>query len=145
MFALLERIRKKPRHIKDRYAFYGAALITAFIAVIWVISLPATYKTAGVTQLDTDSESRPAFSTFFKEAKDQLANLKEGISEIVATSTATSSMPAATSTTTLPTSLEDVINGAATGAIIAPSSTAPAVRTVQIGTTSATNSPAAGE
>jgi len=40
MFAILDKLRKKPKSVRNRYAFWLAVLFTICVAGIWVTTLP---------------------------------------------------------------------------------------------------------
>jgi hypothetical protein len=41
MIEKIEALRKKPRHVRNRYAFWVAVLITLVIVGVWSLTLPA--------------------------------------------------------------------------------------------------------
>ena len=99
MTSWISKLRKKPKAVKDMYAFGGSLFVTGIIATIWLISLPSQLKPpAGELEAGADiEETRGAFAQFFAGAKAQLSNVF-------------SSMP--TSTLNVATSTED--NGSTT-------------------------------
>ncbi|OIP77532.1 MAG: hypothetical protein AUK16_01655 [Parcubacteria group bacterium CG2_30_44_11] len=40
MFAKLDELRKKPKHVRNRYAFWLATIFTLCVAGVWVTTLP---------------------------------------------------------------------------------------------------------
>lgn len=142
MLKLIEKIRQKPKSVKDHYAFYGAVGITGVIAVVWAVSLPA-----GLNQNPVPEEGgpRPAFSTLFGEMKDQFGALQANLANL---STTTDSAAEETDEVLrASTSLESAINTAITSTssrqrLKAKPQTG---RAVQIGTTSATRATTSNE
>ncbi len=47
----LDALQKKPKHVRDRYAFFGAALVTLCLLGIWVTTVPV--KLAKLTVEET--------------------------------------------------------------------------------------------
>lgn len=144
MKKLIENIRQKPKQVKDQYAFYGAAMITFVIAVIWVVSLPVSFETTG--KVEPDETERPAFSIFFDQVKGQFAGLREDLQDVASsarqleTATVTDGV-SVSSTTSVVNSIEEAITNSmnkppqAENEVISP-------KYVLIGTTTATTSPA---
>jgi len=89
MLKWIERTRKKPRAVRDQYAFMGAIAITGIIALGWLVTLPIRFD--GVTlEMDSIEESRGAFSQFLTNTRDQAAAILEaGESEELQGSTST--------------------------------------------------------
>lgn len=80
MLRKIESLRKKPKEVRNQYAFYGACIVTGFIAILWALSLPARFdsvnatedtsdKTGGVTRALADiKESIGAAVTIFRDS-----------------------------------------------------------------------------
>jgi len=51
----LERLRKKPRHVRDNYAFIGASSFLLVVAGIWALSLPLRFE--DLNQLSVGAEN----------------------------------------------------------------------------------------
>lgn len=70
----LDELRKKPRSVKERYAFLGASTITASIALIWAVSIALTFDGVQPVNVET-ADTTGTFDAFFSEAKDNVANI----------------------------------------------------------------------
>jgi hypothetical protein len=95
MRKFFQNIRKKPKSVRDNYAFAIAGIFTVVVMMIWVVSQPSDgIFTAGnnVSQVEKNSP----FSTFIKESKEQMASLKEAFSDKAISSEAENT-PVATS------------------------------------------------
>jgi hypothetical protein len=66
-------IRRKPKHIRQQYAFWSAAAVTAVIALVWTVSLPSRFEDAGAPV--ADEAYTGAFARFIGEAKENVANV----------------------------------------------------------------------
>ena len=67
---MLDELRQKPKAVRNRYAFWGAFLVTSLIALVWVVSLSVKF---GANEPEPKSEKQAsggAFSQFLREAKD---------------------------------------------------------------------------
>lgn len=95
MRKFFQKIRKKPKAVRDNYAFGIAASFTLVVMLIWVVAKPAGSFLESGDVATKDKEVNSPFSTLIKETKEQLASLKEATSkegsETEATSTATTS------------------------------------------------------
>lgn len=88
LFKILDRIRSKPKHIREQYALGIAIFCTMAIGGVWSLSLPARF--AGESQMAAVASSTSAapFSNFFTQLKQQFTSVKKGINELkVASST----------------------------------------------------------
>jgi len=73
MLRWIEKTRKKPKDVRNKYALAGAIGITFVIAFIWVLSIPTHFKNAEVVQGGGEKDSVSAFSQFFGAAKQNFA------------------------------------------------------------------------
>lgn len=105
LFRLLDTLRKKPKHVREQYAFGGAVVFTAMVVGVWSLSLPARFAAIS----DGVSEVQPAaapFAHMFSQLKEQVqritSNDSDSSSEINdAPSTEPVGLPELTATTTL--------------------------------------------
>lgn len=70
-------IRRKPRAVRQQYAFMTAVLFTAFVAGIWTLSVPARFVSVqqGVFTTTTPAASQPAavpFSSVWNQLRQQV-------------------------------------------------------------------------
>ena len=86
MKGLLEKIKKKPKPVRDQYAFYGALGVTAIIATVWAISIPASLERLGQPEMVEQEESgSSAFSTLIEQGKEQFATVREAVKSFSST------------------------------------------------------------
>lgn len=52
---MFRSIRRKPRYVRAQYAFWGALIPTALIALLWVTTLPYRLQTVNVEMEQVDS------------------------------------------------------------------------------------------
>jgi len=69
----IERLRRAPKTVRDRYAFLLATSFTVVVALVWMAFLPGRFTPADET-LATGAEQAP-FSSLFGGLKDQVAQL----------------------------------------------------------------------
>jgi len=74
---MLQELRKKPKNVREKYAFWGAFLVTAVIAIVWGISLSVQLGVFQETTLSEETIQKPessgAFSRSFSDVKDNVA------------------------------------------------------------------------
>ena len=111
---MLEELRKKSKSTKEAYAFWGAAILTGLVGIIWVVSLPVRFSEVGsVANVEAAVATEGALSQFFSKMKENISNTwqqnKEAIEElsgeeeappaqpevVIGSSTATSSLQTA--------------------------------------------------
>ncbi|MFT5037353.1 MAG: hypothetical protein ACI9VM_000933 [Candidatus Azotimanducaceae bacterium] len=78
MMGFIENLRKKPKVVRNQYAFFGAAIFTLAIALVWAVSIPAKLATIG-GESEEDQDNKGAFSQFLSEAKDNFAAAFESV------------------------------------------------------------------
>jgi len=71
---VLSEFQKKPDHIKKKYSFLGAVLVTLSIAFVWATSLPARFSTIN-NSITSDTETQSA--TLSKGFMDLVENTRE--------------------------------------------------------------------
>lgn len=74
----IEKTRKKPKAVRNQYAFVGAIAVTALIVVVWAVSLPTKIAKIAAEHEGTDIETVGAFSRFFNDAKQNFATAVKG-------------------------------------------------------------------
>ena len=75
MWKTINRIRRKPKAVRNRYAFLMSATITSFIALVWLASMWAKFNNQTVA-VDGNSGIGP-----FSELKDKFGGIKDLIGE----------------------------------------------------------------
>jgi hypothetical protein len=76
MRKFFQYIRKKPKAVRDNYAFAIAGSFTFVVMIIWFVAQPDEGMfSGGGGDLAAEVKNSP-FSTFFKESKEQMASLK---------------------------------------------------------------------
>lgn len=87
-------VRRQPKPVRDRYAFAVALSITAFVGLIWSVTLPERFAAVGSVAEEKNSATRP-FASLWGGLKDQVASLGDAFrdvsAELSATTTATTS------------------------------------------------------
>tara|TARA_B100000745_G_scaffold75304_2_gene45542 strand:+ start:614 stop:1012 length:399 start_codon:yes stop_codon:yes gene_type:complete len=68
----LEELRNKPNHVKERYAFWGALLLTGIITFVWLLSFSGSQS----KEVVEEDETRSAISHYLREFRSQLGLLK---------------------------------------------------------------------
>lgn len=88
-FDWLDRQRKKPKVVRQQYAFWGAVGITGVIATFWLMSLPAHFAQLSGGQSEEFEKQRGAFGKFWDDAKGTVAAVMEARKNVddVATTT----------------------------------------------------------
>ena len=129
LFRIIDAIRRKPKHVREQYAFGGAVIFTAVVVGVWSLSLPARFAVVS----EGVSEAKPPAAPFahligqVKEGFSRFKTVSQEVKETVLEATSTEpimALPEATATTTLydiPTTTEST----------------PLARTIMIGTSSA--------
>lgn len=69
----LTRLRKKPKGMRNQYAFFGAAGITLCITVVWLAAAPLSFNAPDVSA--TKNNSSGAFSQFWNNVSTQIATV----------------------------------------------------------------------
>ena len=85
----IEQTRKKPKAVRNQYAFVGAFFITSCIALIWAVSLPSQLAVVG-TDEQIPGETKGAFSQFLSEVRQNFATAVQSRDEEEETDIATS-------------------------------------------------------
>lgn len=62
MFKLLDRVREKPRHRRQQFAFIIALSITLIIVVVWIISFRATISSFSIPSAASLGDAVPGGS-----------------------------------------------------------------------------------
>ena len=101
--SLLNELRNKSKATKDSLAFFGASIATGGIALIWLLSFASQPTPPAPADSVSLEETKGAFAQFFSGARAQLGSVLNSVEETVATSTATTTPPRATSSITIPT------------------------------------------
>lgn len=78
----IEEIRKQPKSVRDRYALSVALAVTSFLAVVWLISLPARFNDAPELTANIDDEAG-GFSRALEDVQGQFANIFSGLDESI--------------------------------------------------------------
>lgn len=147
MLRYIESLRKQPKAKRNRYAFYGAVLVTLVVASAWVVTLPGRYH--GINELpittETTDDTMGGFRRAFGDLKNQMAAAILQLKETT-TSPAVEPLPeGAIGATSTPYTLDvEAVFNASQATSRAASSASPTVATtttpriILIATTSAT-------
>lgn len=139
-WAWLDRTRKKPKAVRNQYAFLAATSITACIALIWGVSLPSQWSDLA-TEDSPEDEAIGAFAGFWNDAKANIGNLTANTLQGLASTTPEEE---AVASSTAPETVNEpgVIIPQLNQATIASATAAakPPARTVLIATTTSSSS-----
>lgn len=72
MWEWLERMRRKPKFVRDKLAFLAAVAVTGVIALTWSTTLPGHFAGINVEE-GPEKEAMGAFARFFSIAKSNLS------------------------------------------------------------------------
>lgn len=80
MIEKIESLRKQPKHIRNRYAFWIAASITGIIVLVWGLTLPARFENLNETAEVSEQSEDPgrisqAWDSIVGRAKETFAAL----------------------------------------------------------------------
>ena len=81
MLKQIERLKREPKEVRDRYAFYVATLATLVIAIIWASSLPPKFSNLAAEVEPTDNDETGGFSRAFSDLRQQAATAIASIKE----------------------------------------------------------------
>lgn len=71
----LDRLREKPRHVRDNYAFLGAASFLAVVFCVWALSLPLRF--AGFSQISVGVENVAAVGGTLDETAPETTTVRD--------------------------------------------------------------------
>lgn len=78
MLRKIEALRKQPKHVRNRYAFWIALCATGVIALVWSLSLPARFADESTAKVASDSGEVGTFKrTLQKIGALTVENLKQ--------------------------------------------------------------------
>ena len=69
----IEETRKKPKVVRNQYAFFGAVAVTSCIVGVWMLSLPTHFASIDDKYEDRDNDTSGLFSNFIGDMKSQFA------------------------------------------------------------------------
>lgn len=81
MIEKIEALRKKPRHVRNRYAFWIALLITLVIVGVWSLTLPSRISNIEGTQAEVP-EAESSASSISKNLNSAFSRMKDAFSLI---------------------------------------------------------------
>ena len=87
LFQVLDKMRGKPKIVRDQYALGIAVCCTVFVGAVWTLSLPGRFEQANVASVNAAS-SPGAFSGIWAQLKSQFKTdtSPSGV-EVIATTT----------------------------------------------------------
>ncbi|OGG41630.1 hypothetical protein A2837_00590 [Candidatus Kaiserbacteria bacterium RIFCSPHIGHO2_01_FULL_46_22] len=71
---MLEELRKKPKAVRNLYAFWGAVILTGLIALVWTLSLYAKFNKIDTPSFKEANDTTGAFSQFIEKTKQKFLN-----------------------------------------------------------------------
>lgn len=90
----LQKIQQKPKAVRNQYAFFGAVVVTALIALIWVAGNSAGGINMSGSLAEVKKEQNGAFASFVNDVKEQAAAAWQSVEQ----NQSTEPTPSATST-----------------------------------------------
>jgi len=93
LFKILDKIRTKPKMVRNQYAFGIASIFTAILVMIWSLSLPAKFSDINMAIKKEDNNGIPfsgllaQFKNKFGDAKKSVATVLQATSSTTATTT----------------------------------------------------------
>ena len=98
LFKILDKLRSKPKAVRDQYSFLIAVTLTFVIGGFWSLSLPERFHLAipGSLAVSTSSAPTAPFSNFFSQFKDQFASVKEAVTNAPSSYRKSESSPSST-------------------------------------------------
>jgi len=78
MLRKIEELRKQPKEVRNRRAFYVATVVTAIIAGVWAISVPAKFAAIDTIGNPANDQSG-SFSRAIVDVKEQFASLVDSL------------------------------------------------------------------
>ncbi len=104
-FTSIDALKRKPKAIRQQYAFVGALLITGVISGVWTLTLPARFSPT-VELADTQAATGP-FAGMWQSFRDRWQTMQDSVAALpiaaVATSTSSSTTDIDMSVVTHPT------------------------------------------
>jgi len=89
LFKILDKIRTKPKTVRNQYTFGIASVFTGILIVIWSLSLPAKFSDVNMITKKTDNNGIP-FSGLLAQFKNKFNDAKKSVATVLqATSTTT--------------------------------------------------------
>lgn len=82
--SFLNNLREKPNHVKGRYAFMGATMVTGLVGIFWLMALPARFDdgsgalSQNVDTVGEEEEANP-FSDIFDSPSNQTGSAIDAI------------------------------------------------------------------
>lgn len=94
-------LKGKPRAARERYAFFGATIITGVIGVFWLVALSVEFQGTEVI-IPEEIETDGAFARFWGDARETTESLENPfeLEEVTQAAQAIAALNTATSATT---------------------------------------------
>lgn len=97
LFETLDKIRTKPKSVRDQYAFVAAVVFTVVLTGVWILSLPSRFSVI-TTEVATVNTKTAPFARLISQVKDQFGAAKESVATIITAASSTATNGFATST-----------------------------------------------
>jgi len=92
LFKILDKIRTKPRQVRDQYAFGIAFTFTAVLVGIWMLSLPARLDNVSDVVSGEEANTTP-FSGLITQIKNQFGTAKDSAAAVFQATSSTTVTP----------------------------------------------------
>lgn len=77
MIKFIRELQRKPRHVKNNFAFAFASVFTGVVAMVWFYGV-VNQNTTLSSETIMNEQTAP-FSNLFKQSKEQLANISNSL------------------------------------------------------------------
>lgn len=70
---MLDELRRKPKEVRERYAFLGALSFTGVVAMVWLVATFVQFNSVNPFSSFSDAQTAGAFSQFFDSIKNDVS------------------------------------------------------------------------
>lgn len=91
----LENLRRKPKAVRNRYAFYVAVTVTIFVVSGWAVTVPTRFDSEAFTNQQRDNNNG-SFSRALADIQNQMSTVVSSLQAALPVATSTESEKSAT-------------------------------------------------
>ena len=73
----LRYIRRKPKAVREQYAFWIACCFTSVVVVLWLVQLSYRYDQTDDTPISTEAAEPSSFANFLDDTQKQIEEVKD--------------------------------------------------------------------
>ena len=129
-------VRRKPKAVRDRYAFWIAAVFTGCVALVWFLQMPARDSATNTVEIHA-GDAAAGLEGMFSGFSEQVAAIREEVSQATTTEPKATGSAMIQSQSTSTASTTDAATIDATSSVQATTTAPPSGRPARITTTSA--------